>query len=74
MLSLVLRELIDTQWNVNQDLFDALDAEFHELIDTQWNVNVYSSIYYRYCKYELIDTQWNVNVAVTCSSSEHSAN
>ena len=32
-------ELIDTQWDVNKDIFIYEETEEEELIDTQWDVN-----------------------------------
>ena len=32
-------ELIDTLWNVNDDVFVFFVSWFNELIDTLWNVN-----------------------------------
>ena len=61
MWSLVLRELIDTQWNVNVQQHAATQAGDVELIDTQWNVNEYEYVTARSWYRELIDTQWNVN-------------
>ena len=34
-----LIELIDTLWNVNDDVFVFFVSWFNELIDTLWNVN-----------------------------------
>ena len=50
---LVILELIDTLWNVNEDWI--------ELIDTLWNVNVKKVDTDEWEYQELIDTLWNVN-------------
>ena len=42
-MSQVLRELIDTLWNVNSKVFDEQVGQNIELIDTLWNVN-YSNV------------------------------
>ena len=34
-----INELIDTQWDVNDDYFNKYNKEQIELIDTQWDVN-----------------------------------
>ena len=60
-------ELIDTCWNVNQQLFKfslAIESDFDivkELIDTCWNVNPSTPIVDIIPFSELIDTCWNVN-------------
>ena len=38
-----LDELIDTQWDVNQDDVEMSDEDAMELIDTQWDVNQYAA-------------------------------
>ena len=38
-LSLCIRVLIETLWNVNTDLYNVLDAVYGVLIETLWNVN-----------------------------------
>ena len=37
-------DLIDTQWNVNQYVYDDLTLGDADLIDTQWNVNIYKTV------------------------------
>ena len=37
-----LKELIDTQWNVNSDIIEVIPTDDEELIDTQWNVNLFA--------------------------------
>ena len=39
LTNITMRELIDTQWNVNLTGEQALLLDNVELIDTQWNVN-----------------------------------
>ena len=56
-----MKELIDTQWDVN---ITALNIQVYmvlELIDTQWDVNKAKYIYVTEHDPELIDTQWDVN-------------
>ena len=36
---MVVLDLIDTQWNVNDVGRDIDEADKNDLIDTQWNVN-----------------------------------
>ena len=63
------RELIDTLWNVNQNLRRTRDGCCFELIDTLWNVNLDVAALYRYavsrinryimeCKFELLFWCW----------------
>ena len=40
--SSVIRELIDTLWNVNDNHINCSGADQLELIDTLWNVNFYA--------------------------------
>ena len=58
----MVKELIDTLWNVN-----IMDGKYFsvikkELIDTLWNVNTYMLMMSDARTSELIDTLWNVNV------------
>ena len=39
-LFMVLKELIDTCWDVNADFLDIFGVPDYELIDTCWDVNV----------------------------------
>ena len=54
-------ELIDTQWDVNPLVKQAVGMPDNELIDTQWDVNVFTYNYGFLVGDELIDTQWDVN-------------
>ena len=54
-------ELIDTLWNVNEEVPDILAKLDEELIDTLWNVNYVFSDATLFGAGELIDTLWNVN-------------
>ena len=56
-----IRELIDTQWDVNNKNLKAVDTWKLELIDTQWDVNVNKDSDSQGKIVELIDTQWDVN-------------
>ena len=38
------RELIDTLWNVNEDVLQELADMVDELIDTLWNVNTHYAL------------------------------
>ena len=58
-----MADLIDTQWNVNQDKFQTHIMAAVDLIDTQWNVNEVDMAIKAYISTDLIDTQWNVNKA-----------
>ena len=59
-------ELIDTLWNVNQELAVISKFQLMELIDTLWNVNHACNDRKLSCPGELIDTLWNVNL---CTAS-----
>ena len=59
------RELIDTLWNVNDNLLYAYVSCIFELIDTLWNVNDSSGKMYTFREMELIDTLWNVNFFIS---------
>ena len=66
-------DLIDTQWNVNEDgWFRANQGEI-DLIDTQWNVNKLKPQLKLMATFDLIDTQWNVNSGVTYMGYEVSS-
>ena len=43
-----IRELIDTLWNVNENLLAGATAHDSELIDTLWNVN--NCLFSLYCR------------------------
>ena len=58
-------ELIDTLWNVNDNLLYAYVSCIFELIDTLWNVNDSSGKMYTFREMELIDTLWNVNFFIS---------
>ena len=55
------KELIDTQWDVNEVNLENKEITISELIDTQWDVNQLFRIYKSGKQIELIDTQWDVN-------------
>ena len=57
----VLKELIDTLWNVNYFDTGSSTGTSSELIDTLWNVNLYLLPVLPNHSPELIDTLWNVN-------------
>ena len=65
-------ELIDTLWNVNEEIEGLWKGRLEELIDTLWNVNIMDGKYFSVIKKELIDTLWNVNEgtlnAICCQS------
>ena len=52
--------LIDTQWNVNSNVYAANENASLVLIDTQWNVNNEHDLPRHLAKVVLIDTQWTV--------------
>ena len=54
-------ELIDTLWNVNENIKRIFLLDVLELIDTLWNVNTVIYKVPEVKKKELIDTLWNVN-------------
>ena len=57
----LIRELIDTCWDVNADILCAEYAGDWELIDTCWDVNTaWRGALFFVC-IELIDTCWDVN-------------
>ena len=61
--------LIDTQWNVNSNVYAANENASLVLIDTQWNVNNAHDIPRHLAKVVLIDTQWNVNHGVVIGNT-----
>ena len=56
------RELIVTQWDVNQKHHYPLASSFYELIVTQWDVNKEHWSTSPRFTLELIVTQWDVNM------------
>ena len=69
------RELIDTLWNVNEEMTEVEKLRAEELIDTLWNVNGSVRGKQDAVIRELIDTLWNVNTRLTyCSINYLSAN
>ena len=61
ILFLLVTELIDTLWNVNENRLEKLCRFLFELIDTLWNVNKNTKEQRKSTTAELIDTLWNVN-------------
>ena len=59
-----VRELIDTQWDVNKKASQDTSTAESELIDTQWDVNNLLGKTILFQKTELIDTQWDVNIVI----------
>ena len=60
-----ISELIDTLWNVNQELVEIAKELGYELIDTLWNVNQVHYLIIHFLFHELIDTLWNVNSEIS---------
>ena len=61
-LFMVLKELIDTCWDVNCASDCQGNVCCFELIDTCWDVNADFLDIFGVPDYELIDTCWDVNV------------
>ena len=57
----LVKELIETLWNVNQFASTNFCAIIGELIETLWNVNKDGCEYVAVDFTELIETLWNVN-------------
>ena len=66
----LLKDLIDTQWNVNIEENKLTLLSDFDLIDTQWNVNLTHHTTLIQLTRDLIDTQWNVNLNTLCAAQK----
>ena len=60
MNSIDASEIIETYWNVNEELEKLYPPVETEIIETYWNVNLGNKIRDGIVETEIIETYWNI--------------